>query len=174
MTAAPPALAVRRSASAVAFKQGMRALAGAVCVVVTDGADGAPLGLTATAVTSLSADPPSLLVCVNRSASIAAALTEGARFTVNVLAASQQDVAQAFGGQRVAKGVARFAFGGWVRAGSEALLLAGANVSFECTVAQVSDWATHHIVIGEVADVHLANPQQQALIYHDGHYRAVG
>lgn len=171
---ANPAMSFRQAASSVAFKQGMRALAGAVCVVVADGPEGEPLGLTATAVTSLSADPPSLLVCVNRSASIASALAPKASFTVNVLSANQQDVAQAFGGQRVAKGVARFAFGGWVRAKSEALLLSGANVAFECTVAQVSDWATHHIVIGEVVDVHLANPQHPALIYHDGHYKSLG
>ena len=161
-------------ASAVAFRQGMRLLPGAVSVVVANGIDGAPIGLTATAVASLSADPPSLLVCVNRSSSIAAALVPGADFSVNLLAAGQQDVAQAFGGQRVSKGVARFAFGGWFRSDRDVPLLAGANVSFECIVAEVKDWATHHIVIGSIIDVRLAQPPRSALVYHDGQYIALG
>ncbi len=90
-------------ASLIAFRRGMRALPGAVCVIAANGVDGAPIGLTATSVTSLSADPPSLLVCVNRGAQIAAALSAGAHFSVNLLAAGQQEVAEAFGGQRVAK-----------------------------------------------------------------------
>jgi flavin reductase (DIM6/NTAB) family NADH-FMN oxidoreductase RutF len=157
-------------ASAVAFRQAMRALPSAVA----NGSDGAPIGLTATAVTSLSADPPSLLVCVNRSASIAAALVTGAGFSVNLLSVSQQEVAEAFGGQRVAKGVGRFAFGGWFRNERDVPLLAGANVSFECVVATVTDWATHHVVIGEIVDVHFAHPQGPALIYHEGQYGSVG
>jgi len=161
-------------ASAVAFRRGMRALPGAVFVVAANGPDGAPVGLTATAVTSLSADPPSLLVCVNRSASIAAALTAGAHFSVNLLAAGQQEIAEAFGGQRIARGVARFAYGGWLRSDAEVPILAGANATFECVVAELRDFATHHVVIGTIHDVRLADPAAPALIYHHGRYGAVG
>jgi flavin reductase len=169
-TALGPAL----RASGAAFRRGMRALPGAVCVVAANGPDGAPIGLTATAVTSLSADPPSLLVCVNRNASIAAALTAGAQFSVNLLAAGQQEVAEAFGGQRIARGVARFAFGGWYRSDAEVPLLSGANAAFECEVVELHDFATHHVVIGGVLDVRLADPLAPALIYHDGRYGTVG
>lgn len=162
------------AASSTAFKQGMRALVGAVSVVAANDRDGKPIGLTATAVTSLSADPPSLLVCVNRASTIAAALTKGAGFSVNLLAAGQENVAQAFGGQGVTKGVGRFAHGGWFRSEHETPLLAGANVSFECEVAEVLDWATHHIVIGQVGDVRFAHPPGPALVYHDGRYRTLG
>ncbi|HRJ68434.1 MAG TPA: flavin reductase family protein [Beijerinckiaceae bacterium] len=161
-------------ASSEAFRQGMRALAGSVCVVAANGADGAPVGLTATAVTSLSADPPSLIVCVNRNASIAAALGQGAQFSVNLLALGQEEVAQAFGGQKAAKGVARFAFGDWIRSAQDIPLLMGANVSFECEVAQVTDWATHHIVIGLIRDARFAQAQTAALVYHQGRYGSVG
>jgi flavin reductase len=169
-----PAASPGPRASAIAFRQGMRALPSAVTVIATNGGDGAPIGLTATAVTSLSADPPSLLVCVNRSSSIAAALGAGASFSVNLLSVSQQDVAEAFGGQRVAQGVGRFAFGGWFRSERDVPLLAAANISFECIVATVTDWATHHVVIGEIVDVHFAHPQAPVLIYHDGQYGSVG
>ncbi len=161
-------------ASLIAFRRGMRALPGAVCVIAANGADGAPIGLTATSVTSLSADPPSLLVCVNRGAQIAAALSAGAHFSVNLLAAGQQEVAEAFGGQRVAKGVARFAFGGWYRSENEVPLLSGVNAAFECQVAELHDFATHHVVIGAIHDVRLPDVSAPALIYHDGRYGAVG
>lgn len=168
------ATATAQRASSLAFRTGMRALPGAVTIIAANGPDGAPIGLTATAVTSLSVDPPSLLACVNRSASIAAALVQGAHFSVNLLAVSQQDVAEAFGGQRVARGVARFAFGGWWRSELETPLLLGANASFECVVVEVHDFATHHVVIGSVTNVHFADPRQPALIYHDGQYGSVG
>jgi flavin reductase len=160
-------------ASSVAFRRGMRALPGAVCVVAANGSDGSPIGLTATAVTSLSSDPPSLLACVNRNATIASVLTVGAHFSVNLLAATQQDVAEAFGGQRVARGVARFGFGGWYRSEAEVPLLAGANAAFECVVAELHDFATHHVVIGAVLDVRLADVPAPPLIYHDGRYGSV-
>lgn len=162
-------------ASTAAFRRGMPALPGAVCVIAANGADGAPIGLTATSVTSLSADPPSLLVCVNRSAQIAAALSAGAQFSVNLLAAGQQEVAEAFGGQPVvAKGVARFAFGGWYRSETEVPLLSGVNAAFDCQVAELHDFATHHVAIGAIHDVRLPDHLAPALIYHDGRYGAVG
>lgn len=162
------------TASNEAFKQGMRALAGSVCVVAANDSAGKPVGLTATAVTALSADPPSLIVCVNRNASIASALTVGAQFSVNLLALGQEEVAQAFGGQKAAKGAARFAFGDWVRSQREVPLLMGANVAFECEVAKVTDWATHHIVIGLICDARFAPAQTAALVYHQGRYASVG
>ncbi len=161
-------------ASATAFKQGMRALAASVHVIAANGPDGMPIGLTATAVTSLSADPPSLLVCVNQSASIAPALREGQYFSVNLLSAKQQEVAQAFGGQRVAKGKARFVFGGWFRSEHETPLLAEANVAFECVVSQITTFATHAIIIGSVIDVRAAHPIGPALVYFDGRYTTIG
>ncbi len=164
----------RRLAGAAAFKQGMRSLVGAVTVVAVQGHEGTVAGLTATAVCSLSADPPSLLVCVNRASSIAPALKIGAEFSVNVLADDQIDVAQAFGGQKPVRGAARFVYGEWVRSAADLPILAGARVSFECVVAQVMDWSSHHVVIGQVGEVHLGAPGSRALVYGDGQYKSVG
>lgn len=155
---------------AAPFKQAMRSLVGGVTVLAAQDRAGASVGVTATAVTSLSADPPSLLVCVNRSASIAEALAEGADFSVNILAADQIEVAQAFGGQRPVRGTGKFAFGGWFRGGHGAPLLMGARIGFECTIARRMDWATHLIVVGTVMDVHFINPAAKPLVYHDGRY----
>lgn len=165
----------RRNSGSPRFKQGMRALTGGVTVIGAYGLNGAPLAMTATAVSSLTAEPPSLLVCVNRSASMAAALVAQARFSVNVLAADQIDIARAFGGQLDVCGTGRFIYGNWRRVDdTEVPLLAGSRVSFECEVSNVHEWATHHIVIGSVLDVHFSSAQSQSLVYSDGNYHAVG
>jgi flavin reductase (DIM6/NTAB) family NADH-FMN oxidoreductase RutF len=170
-TPAPP----RKTSGSPRFKQGMRALTGGVTVIGAYGPDGAPMAMTATAVTSLTAEPPSLLICVNRSASIAPALVLHARFSVNVLAADQVDIAKAFGGQLDVRGTARFSYGNWRRVDdTEVPLLIGSRVSFECEVSHVHEWATHHIVIGSVLDVHFSRVTSQSLAYTDGKYHAVG
>lgn len=163
-----------KAAGSAPFKLGMRTLVGAVSILTTHGPGGAPLGLTATSVSSLSADPPSLLVCVNRQKEIAAALVTGAAFAVNVLTARQVTIAQSFGGQLPARGTDRFAHGAWHRSrDGEVPLLLGCRAAFECTVADVHDWETHHIVIGTVVDVHFFAPDEPPLAYCDGQYRTL-
>lgn len=162
-----------RTAGAAPFKQGMRALVGGVTVIATQDAAGVYLGLTATSVTSLSADPPSILVCVNRSSPMAEALRTSVSFSANVLSENQVDVAQAFGGQRTVRGVGRFAYGSWFRSAHDVPLLAGARVCFECVAAETMEWATHRIVIGRVCDVHFTHPAARPLAYHDGRYTTV-
>jgi flavin reductase (DIM6/NTAB) family NADH-FMN oxidoreductase RutF len=167
--------AVMRTSGSPRFKQGMRALTSGVTVIGAYGPDGAALAMTATAVTSLTAEPPSLLVCVNRSASMAGALVRHAHFSVNVLAADQVEVAKAFAGQLDLRGSGRFIHGNWRRVDdTEVPLLTGSRVSFECEVSHVHEWATHHIVIGSVLDVHFSHKSTQSLVYVDGQYLAVG
>jgi flavin reductase (DIM6/NTAB) family NADH-FMN oxidoreductase RutF len=164
------AAAPTRMAGTAPFRQGMRSLVGAVTVVAIQGHEGTVAGLTATAVCSLSADPPSLLVCVNRSASIAPALRHGAEFSVNVLTQDQKAVAEAFGGQKAVRGAARFAFGDWRRSELDVPLLSGARVSFECCVGEVMDYGSHHVVIGRVLEVHFGQAEAKPLLYGDGRY----
>jgi flavin reductase (DIM6/NTAB) family NADH-FMN oxidoreductase RutF len=159
-----------RVAGAAPFKQGMRALVGAVTVIAAQDSEGVAAGLTATAVCSLSVEPPSLLLCVNQSSSIASVLKNDAEFSVNVLADDQIDVAQAFGGQKTVRGAGRFIYGSWARSRHDVPLLMNARASFECVVEKVMDYATHHIVIGRVFDVHLRHPEAPALLYGDGRY----
>lgn len=169
----PPKSHSKRAGSAP-FKLGMRTLAGAVSIVTAHSKDGVPIGLTATSVSSLSAEPPSLLVCVNRKTEIAAILKPGAIFAVNVLTTRQIAVAQAFGGQTIARGRDRFAEGTWHRSpDGEVPLLVGCRASFECSVALVQDWDTHHIVIGAVTEVHFFNSQEPPLAYCDGAYQTL-
>ena len=161
--------------STAEFKRGMRALPGGVTVLAARGQNGEPLAMTASSVTSLSIEPPSLLVCVGRTASIALALARLRHFSVHVLAADQVDVARAFGGQLDVVGLERFAHGDWRGVeGTGVPLLAGARVSFDCEVAHVHDWATHHIVIGTVRQMLIDDTAKPSLVYVNGAYRAMG
>jgi flavin reductase (DIM6/NTAB) family NADH-FMN oxidoreductase RutF len=162
-----------RTAGSTSFKQGMRLLAAGVAVIASQDEMGVYLGLTATSVTSLSADPPSLLVCLNRSSTLIQALRKSILFSANVLSEGQVDIAQAFGGQRPVRGMGRFAYGSWFRSDHDVPILGGSRVSFECSVEETVDWATHRIIVGRVCDVHFNAAAASPLIYHNGHYLAL-
>ena len=149
------------------FRQAMRRLASAVAVVAT--ARGEEwLGMTATSVTSLSMDPPSLLVCINRNATIHSAITPGVAFSINILHEGQSAVSAAFGGG--AKGAERFRSGDWQanEAGTPVLLDAAAAIA--CVADASMDYGTHTIVIGKVRQT-LLSPCEAPLIYVNGRYQ---
>ena len=154
------------------FRQGMRAFPGAVAILAAEDPVHGCCGLTATAVCSLSAEPPSLLACVNRGSGMAALLREGGVFAVNLPAADQEHVARAFGGMTVARGAARFAAGSWQRGENGAPLLAGARAVYECTVENIMSQSSHLIVIGLVSAVRLDRENRAGLIYAGGRFAA--
>src|SRR3954468_22495678 len=98
------------SQTALALREGLRRLAKAV-VVITSHHGGVRFAMTATAVSELSLEPPSLLICVNRSASLHAPLSAKAGFCVNILHRAHADISALCSAK--AKGEARFAVGQW-------------------------------------------------------------
>ena len=129
--------------------------------------------MTATSVSSLSADPPTLIVCVNRSASIYPSLAHGQLFAVNVLAAEQSDIANHFAGRTGVNGADRFQAGAWrSRAGGPPLLRDAAAV-FECEVEDLLERHTHAIMIGRVVESFSA-ARSAALVYWRGDYDRLG
>lgn len=156
--------------SSDAFRLGMRCLAGAVTILAARQSDGSAVGLAATAVCSLSAEPAALLACVNRSTSLGRVMAPGIAFSVNVLGAQHEGLARAFGGMLGLEQAARFALGQWQPSGAGAPVLADALVSFSCRVSQLIGHASHLIVVGEVERVALADGAsiQPSLVYHHG------
>ena len=145
----------------------MRRLASAVGVLTAHGPD-EPVGMAATSITSLTMDPPAILVCVNRSASIHACLQEGGNFCVNLLSRHQRDISSAFGSS--AKREERFAGGHWSTDAETGLpWLDDAQANLTCRVAKMIPYGTHSIVIGEVEAVRLSDTVEP-LIYQDGAY----
>jgi len=149
----------------VDFKKAMRRLAATVTIISTADANGNRYGMTATAVNSLTMDPPSLLICVNHSASIHAPLLGRGRFCVNVLTTEHEDLVSAFSGRL--KGDERFEVGEWRNEGSGMPYLDGAQCNLFCDIDNVIPYATHSIVVGRVTDVRVEEGIRP-MIFSDG------
>lgn len=148
-----------------AFKEGMRRLAGAVTIVTTGEGDTA-VGLTATAVCSLSMEPPRLLTCVNRFGATFRALAPGARFCVNLLGADEQAMAERFAGRTGLTGADRFGGGNWTSEDGFPPRLSDAISTIGCRVHSMTLVETHAIVIGAVEHVWNRADLSAPLVYH--------
>ena len=152
------------------YRDAMAGLAAAVNVITTDGPHGR-YGFTATAVCSVTDTPPTLLVCLNRSASVHAALTANATLCVNTLSHEQQALSNLFGGKTPM--AERFAAAQWESWVTGSPVMKGAAASFDCRVSQTISVGTHDILFCEV----LALSREKAtagLVYFDRAYHAVG
>jgi flavin reductase (DIM6/NTAB) family NADH-FMN oxidoreductase RutF len=119
-----------------------------VCVVTTTlGAE--RFGLTATAVSSVSAEPPRLLVCINKSGLTYDKILAAGRFCVNVLAEEQDKVAMVFAGMGSSP-TDRFETGEWTTLKTGSPVLVGAAAAFDCRLAETCDQSTHCILFGDV------------------------
>lgn len=149
---------------------GMRHLAAAV-TIITSRADEDPVGLTATAVCSVTVDPPRMVVLVNKKVAAADAILASGALCINVLTADQEHLARVFAGMvEGVFGPARFAHGQWSARLSGAPVLDGALASFDCRVVKVFDESTHHAFLCEVLDAS-EPPGGDPLIYLDGAFR---
>lgn len=119
-----------------------------VCVITT-ALEGERFGLTATAVSSVTADPPRLLVCVNKSGQTHEKIVAAGRFAVNVLAEDQDRVAMVFAGMG-GREVDRFASGDWGQLQTGAPVLRAASAVFDCRLVETNTQSSHSIFIGEV------------------------
>jgi flavin reductase (DIM6/NTAB) family NADH-FMN oxidoreductase RutF len=148
------------------YRQAMRSLTSAVCVVTTRYREHR-FGMTATSVTSLSMSPPALLFCVNASASLHDPVVGSGRFCVNILDAAQEHLAQDFGGKLA--GEDRFKGGVWSEGDHREPCLDDAQANVFCRVDAVHGYATHSIVIGLVSEVRVRGTVTP-LLYQDGRY----
>jgi flavin reductase (DIM6/NTAB) family NADH-FMN oxidoreductase RutF len=146
----------------------MRHQAGAVAVIACAGPTGRA-GLTATAVASLSDRPPTVLVCVNQAAGAHDEIVRANAFSVNLLSADQQAIAECFAGKSGLKGDARFSGFTWrtLRTGSP--ILAGGIASLDCELVEQHTFTTHSIFIGHVVDGQF-RADAEPLLYFRGDY----
>ena len=153
------------------FLQGMGKVSCTVSVVTTDGVAGRA-GLTVTAMTSVSADgnAPTLLVCVHHEAPATPLLLQNGCFCANVLASEQSNIANTFAGLTETADGDRFGCAQWQPMASGAPRLEQALVAFDCKISSAERVGTHHIFIGEVQDVFIAD-EKQALLYGNRAYQ---
>jgi flavin reductase len=150
------------------FKAGMRRLPAAVTLVSCRHHD-IYYGLTATAVCSLSAEPASLLACVNREASAHNAIVETRAFCINVLPHGKIALARLFASAKPEDRARRFATERWVERVTGAPVLDEAIVAFDCTLDQAIVYSSHSILIGQVQDIKLGSAAKH-LMYVEGDY----
>ncbi len=146
------------------FRSAMRKLASTVTVITSREAN-EHHGMAATAVTSLSVDPPSLLVCVNQAASMHDVLHRSQSFCVNLLGVQHGPLCDAFGGKLV--GAERFAVGTWTSDGDGVRYLTDAPANIFCRLEEQHSFATHTIFIGRVERVRVAE-YGEPLLYQAG------
>lgn len=151
------------------FRQAMRRVASTVNVI-TICVDGEPMGITATAMSSLAIDPPSLLVCINRAASMHGSLLDVSHFGVNVLHRDQEHLAHMFADR--AQHHLRFN-AGWHIDRDRPPRLLDAQAFLTCRRIDHHQFGTHSIVIGVVEDVTMRG-DVDPLIYLNGRYGSVG
>jgi flavin reductase (DIM6/NTAB) family NADH-FMN oxidoreductase RutF len=160
------------SVDAAAFKKGMRHLAASVTLITTRHQE-LRGGLTATAVCSVSAVPPQLLICVNKTASAHDPIGEAGFFCVNILAPDHRKIAERFAGMDGVEGDERFCdMGEWSTLTTGAPVLKGCPVSFDCRLVTKVAAGTHTIYLGEIVDIALT-ADARPLIYADGAFMHV-
>src|SRR5690242_146203 len=158
------------SVEAPAFREAMARLGAAVHVVTSAGPAG-KTGFTATAVASVSDQPATLLVCLNRRSNSAPLLSANRVFCVNTLRADEEGIANLFAG-RSGNREERFATGDWITLSTGAPVLASAVVAFDCRVSEIKSVASHNVIFGIVETVRLG-PAGPALVYHERAYKRV-
>jgi flavin reductase (DIM6/NTAB) family NADH-FMN oxidoreductase RutF len=148
------------------MRQGLRRFAKSV-MVITSLHEGKRYAMSATAVSELSLDPPTMLVCVNRSAGLHVPLMKGADFAINMLHFGQEDIAANCAGKL--HGEDRFGVGAWQASDLGPPILSDAQAYFVCRQQQRVDHGTHSIFIGEVVSAY-TNEKVDPLVYVDGRY----
>lgn len=154
-----------------AYRAGMARLAAAVNVVTTDGPAGRG-GFTASAVCSVTDDPPTLIVCVNLASRQNEIIRTNRVLCVNTLAAGHTDIAALFSTKELPI-EQRFAAGRWSTLVSGAPVLEGAIASFDCRVVERLERGTHSVIFCEVQAVR-ADAAGEPLIYIDRGYHRIG
>ena len=153
------------------YRDAMARLGAAVNVVTTTG-EGGPRGFTVSAVCSVTDDPPTLLLCLNRGSDNNDALKVNGVLCVNTLAASQEAMSPLFAGLTGVPQAERFQQGTWTTLVTGSPVLQEAVVSFDCTIAEMTEVGTHTVFFCAVQAVH-QGPAHEGLIYFGRTYHQI-
>ncbi len=153
------------------FVEAMSQAAATVSVVTTDGPAGRA-GVTVSAMCSVSADPPTLLVCIHHRSRACAAVRGNGRFCVNLLGDHQSEISDTFAGRLPAPGGDKFACAQWRALATGAPALEDALMALDCRLVAQLRQGSHSVFIGAVAEVALG--EGAPLVYAKRAYRNLG
>jgi flavin reductase (DIM6/NTAB) family NADH-FMN oxidoreductase RutF len=148
------------------FKKAMQQWASGVTVVTTHSEKFGIQGMTVTAFSSVSTNPPQILVCINESADTGLGIEESQCFAVNVLNSTEQHVSNQFAGGSSQQ--QRFADTPWTAGTTGAPMLANSIMSLECIVIKKIHAGSHWVIIGEVQDC-ICRPGEPLLYYRSAY-----
>ncbi len=151
------------------FRQALRRWASGVTIVTAKAGDEIH-GMTVSAFSSVSADPPLVLVCANRSSRTHGTILRAGGFNVNILSREQEPLSGRFASSKTEG--SRFEGVPWHAGILGAPVLEGSLATLECTVSSSHDEGSHTIYIGHVKACHLRDTQP--LVYFQGSYRELG
>jgi flavin reductase len=151
------------------YKRGMRRFASGVTIVTTRYRN-EMVGLASTSVSSVSAEPPVLLVCVNRTTSSHGAIVSARSFCVNILRGGDDELASRFG--RSENRSTRFEGRDWRALVTGAPALVGCLASFDCKVVKELSADSHTVFFGRVVAMQTWSDDVDPLLYWDGAYKA--
>ena len=149
----------------------MRQLAGGVSIITTSG-EGVRAGFTASSVTSLTLEPPCILVCINRKVSAWPTISREGRFCANILAVRHRALALRFSGAGGVHGAERFEEGEWITGPHGTPVLADALAAIECDLEEAVERHSHVIAIGAVRQIRLGG-SGAPLVYAQGGYGGI-
>ena len=150
------------------LRQAFGSFATGVTVVTALSEDGQPIGFTANSFTSVSMDPPLLLVCLAKTSSNIGNFTHAKRFAVNILGETQKDISNRF----ASRSADRYADTVWHPGIDGTPLIDGAVAWFDCASDNVVDAGDHVILIGQITD--FGQTDHRPLTYLRGHYLDLG
>jgi flavin reductase len=153
------------------FREAMARLGAAVNIITTRGPEG-DVGLTVSSVCSVTDDPATLIVCINRASRQYEAFKAAGALCVNILAPGHEDLSALFAGKGDLPMAERFTHAAWRRLATGAAALEGAAASLDCTVAQTLDVGTHTVFFCEVQAIALGQ-SGAGLVYHGRAYHPV-
>ncbi len=157
--------------SSTDFRAAVGAFATGVTVVTTKGEEHA-FGMTANAFSSVSLDPPLVLVCVMRPSEGAEQISRNGAFAVNILSAEQEPMSRYFASRERPRGRDAFKEVAHRIGASGSPILDGAAASLDCRLHADHEAGDHRIFIGEVLELELG-AELLPLVFHGGRYRAL-
>jgi flavin reductase len=153
------------------YREAMSRVGAAVNIITTFGPEGDG-GFTASAVCSVTDEPPTLLVCMNRNAKLNGTFKANRILCVNVLAPEHQELSPVFASIGELPMAERFARASWLRLATGAPALASAAACFDCTIDQITEVGTHSVFFCGVKAIHLGTATA-GLIYHGRAYHTI-
>jgi flavin reductase len=155
--------------SSTDFRQALGAFATGVTVITTRGDGGEAYGMTANAFSSLSLDPPLVLVCVIAGTAGAEVIERNASFAINILGSHQEPISRYFSWKDRPRGSAAFGEIPHHTAVTGSPLLRGAAAYLDCGLHDTHEAGDHVIYIGEVLALGI-DPTAKPLLFHAGKY----